>query len=219
MHESYVLMIGSFVNNLADPLNLYEHTLEDEQYTVSDSSISFLRIRRSYPNYDHCTIINWVDGDAAYGLIWGNSVDNNTILTTFNLSDSQLSIYEAESPIEGTESNASSSSESSIEMKEISNDNIKFSVPNFVNSGIKLIELPDMSLLSFANKTVCVFIYDNVDKHNDDFRGQSELVTSSGIIMRYMSENPFELSTDSYNDYEYFLSSVNEIADSVEYLK
>ena len=76
-----------------------------------------------------------------------------------------------------------------------------------------------MLLFSMDDKMVFVVIYDNINDHAKDFEGQGEIVSDKGVIIRYIQENPFEVGSDSYKNYEIFLKTIAEVSKSIDYKK
>lgn len=217
--DKYVLKMATFVDNNADPLALYDRTDFDNKYTVNNSSITYLRIRKNYKEYEHCTLINWVDGEVAYGLIWADIVDLDNVLITLNLKADDLVEYTEGDDSSTTDNEDSSFDKSSIKLRDIEVDNIRVTIPQFESNDFTYVDLKDMLLFSINDRGVFVIIYKNAENHSKDFEGQGEIITDKGMIFRYADKNPFDEGTDSYKNYEVFLKTVDDIAKSITYTK
>ena len=98
-NNNFVIKITDFVNNMADPLGLYDTSNIDNLYTVDseNTNIKFFRYRVGYKEYKNCTIINWCTDSTAYGLMIEKSIDQEDALNMLELSKSSLSEYIEES--------------------------------------------------------------------------------------------------------------------------
>ena len=216
--RAYILKAATFVDNNADPLALYDKAKEDVKFTVNNSDITYLRVRTGYKEYENCTLINWVDGEIAYGLIWADKAELADILITLNINESDLEKY-TDSSSSDSDTTSDEDNTSDIKFDNITVGDMSLSVPHFETSELTYADLKDMLLFSMDDKMVFVVIYDNINDHVKDFEGQGEIVSDKGVIIRYIKENPFEVGSDSYKNYEIFLKTIAEVSKSIDYKK
>ena len=204
--ETFVLKASKLVDFNADPLALYEKTTEDFKYTVENSNISYFRYRLSYPEFENCTIMNWVQGDTAYGIILSSIYKEEELLDILGITKDNIKAY-----------NIENKDKADIEYNSTLIAN-KFTVdiPRFTTE-FKIIDLDGKTICYIDNTKVFIFIYNDYDIDTDTFGGQSEIIIDDKMVLRYLSENPFENGSSAYNDYNIFIDTVNDIVNSIKY--
>jgi hypothetical protein len=90
--SQFVVKVLTFVNNNADPLALYDSSPVDNMYTVlnNENGIKFFRYRAEYPEYEHCTLINYCTDSMAYGILLGTIISEEEALNYLNINQSSL---------------------------------------------------------------------------------------------------------------------------------
>ena len=231
--SNYVIKFGPFVANKADPLGFYNENGEPEtevQYNVKNpnSSITYLRYRLGYPEYTNCTIINWCDSDYSYGVLVGSIMSEEEILVEFGLTKSDLDEYidtanTMTEPVENTTDKNEDSEPTTIEEPQATTqsklygtltNHLKLDLPDF-KSELKTIELDGETIFRIEDTVVFVIVYEDA---SDDFKGEAEKQLENGLVIRYKEDNPFILGSTAYNDYKLFLDTIDDIADSIQYI-
>lgn len=94
-NENFVIKIASFVDNMADPLGLYEISEIDNKYSIENenTNIKFFRYRVGYKEYKNSTIINWCTDTTAYGLMLGKKLNEDEALEIIGIERDILSDY------------------------------------------------------------------------------------------------------------------------------
>jgi len=209
--DKYVLKVSSFVNNKADTLGLYEKSKIDNQYTAENDNkneVKFFRYRVGYPVYPNCTIINWCTDNTSYGLILGNIYSEQEIANLI-MGDSLENLNMI--PLEES---AITNSESETQVYDIGNL-FTVELPKFESQSITQNDLDGFTTF-YINKILCfVFVYNDYDIDTKTFEGQSELKINNSISLYYRNENPFEVNTPEFRDYEKLISSLKNIKASI----
>lgn len=208
--EDFSFKAASFVNINADPLGLYEKSTEDVRYNVNDENtkINYFRLRTGYTEYPNCTLLNWCTDKTAYGIIIGNKLTIDEAIELIGISKQSLSEIEKEIGI---------ISENNIDtVQYILEDKVYIELPK-LNSNINIIENNGASNFYLDKKLILVVLYNELDIDTEAYSGQSEIVTEEGIVIKYLSENPFSEGTTAYNDYNKFISTIDNITNSIRY--
>ena len=204
--EEIVFKASEFIDYNADPLALYNISEVDEKYTVKESTIHYFRYRIGYENMGNCTIVNWVQGDTSYGLILNSIYKKDELFNMLGINKNNIMNYEE-----------SLETEQCIEYDTILIGNkFTINIPTFKTS-FKTVDLDGYTICYLDNTKVFVLIYDDYNIDSNTFGGQSEVTIDSGVILRYLSENPFDIDTMAYIDYNTFICTIDNIIDSIEY--
>lgn len=214
--SSFAFKAATFVNNNADPLGLYEKAETDSKYSVetteneNKNSIKFFRYRLGYEEYSHCTLINWCTDETAYGLMISNIITEDEAIEIIGIEKERLTEYieKTEQESESTENKVSLGNEYTI------SDNFKVTLPKF-NSELNMVETENSTLFYIEDKLVFVFVYGEDD---GAFNGQSERKIINGLVLKYLSDNPFNNESDGFNDYNLFIDTIDDIIDSIVYI-
>lgn len=204
--ETFVLKASKLVDFNADPLALYEKTTEDYKYTVENSNISYFRYRLNYPEFENCTIMNWVQGDTAYGIILSSIYKEEELLNILGITKDNIKVFNTEN-IDKTDITYN---------RTLIANKFTVDIPKFTTE-FKTVDLDGKTICYIDNTKVFIFIYNDYDIDTDTFGGQSEIIIDDKMVLRYLSENPFENGSSAYNDYNIFIDTVNDIVNSIKY--
>lgn len=204
--ETFVLKASKLVDFNADPLALYEKTTEDYKYTVENSNISYFRYRLNYPEFENCTIMNWVQGDTAYGIILSSIYKEEELLNILGITKDNIKVFNTEN-IDKTDITYN---------RTLIANKFTVDIPKFTTE-FKTVDLDGKTICYIDNTKVFIFIYNDYDIDTDTFGGQSEIIIDDKMVLRYLSENPFENGGSAYNDYNIFIDTVNDIVNSIKY--
>lgn len=208
--DDFAFKVTTFVDNNADPLGLYEEAGTDNKYNVnsSETNINFFRYRIDYEEYKNCTIINWCTEDRAYGVLIGKKLTEDGALELIDIN--KESLYAEQEKQEEIDT------ESSDTETYIIGNMFSIDLPKF-KSDISMLDNNGTTSFYINKKLIFVILYNDYDIDSDAFSGQSELVVDNNIVIKYLSDNPFEVDTLAYNDYNTFVSTINNIKDSIVY--
>jgi len=214
--DHYVLKVSEFVDINADPLALYESSNDeiDNKYILDISNdeysnLTFFRYRTGVENLTHCTVVNWVNGDNAYGIIFDDIYDEDSILDLFNIERGSLEDY-VEDEVE-VEDATTLSNEYTF------GDKVVLTFPTF-NSDIKNLDMGGKEVFYMGDKMVFAIVYNDFDIDSDFLGGQGEkeIILENGekVVIRYLLDNPFIEGSDEYIDYNTFLDNLDKIVES-----
>jgi len=222
--KDFVYKASPLVSYNADILGMYDHTEEDHMYTIKNNAdgIKFFRYRLNYPNYEHCTIVNWCTSKTTHGVIIGKVMNVDELLKTFNIDKESMKETSKKEIYELENSGVSPDSEdeavtNNIKYKRYDVGN-KFSIelPEF-NSSVNIIDENGLFMFYLDKKLVLVIIYNDYDIDTNSFSGQSELKLADGVVMRYRSKNPFDKSHVDYSNYNNFIKTIDYIKETIIY--
>ena len=208
-NDTFVLKVAPFVDNNADPLGLYEKSNVDNKYKVDNGDINYFRYRSGYSVYPNSIIINWCTDSTAYGIMIEQYINEDEALGIVGLSKEDIEKY--------------------IELKEQHNIEADYRTEVYELDTMCSLELPkfktDITVIDgngiksiyIDKKLIIVIIYNKADIENNTYGEQSEVIIDENIVIRYLSENPFEIGTLAYNDYNNFVSTIEDIKNSVIY--
>jgi hypothetical protein len=209
--DEFVVKVMPFVNNNADPLGLYEsdsNTVDLMYLVKSDSnenSINFVRYRTGIPSYEHCTAINYCTESMAYGILIGNIISEQEVFDLINIDKDNLEQTDKISNDGIVESETDTDTENSI----IKVNNTEISLP-VTKSKIERVDLDGVTSLFIDDTMIISIVYNDYDIKNNTYGGQSEITIDTNMKIYYMSDNPFEIGTYAYNDY----NNIKEYLDS-----
>ena len=83
-------------------------------------------------------------------------------------------------------------------------------LPEF-KSDVTQIDNNGYTAFYFNKKLVFVILYNDLDIDTKAFDGQSEAIIENGIVIKYLTENPFETSDDAYYNYNNFINTIDNI--------
>lgn len=149
-----------------------------------------------------------------------------TVTTEINTSEAvttsvTTTLDTSEIPTETTESTSEKSSDTS-------NENLDSNITDFENKANKVsIDFPNTSteivsvaypgavMYSMGGKIIVAVVY---DKSSDIFSESNEIKIKNNMVVRYLSENPFDMyeQPQLYSDYEKIYNSMASIANSVK---
>lgn len=202
--STFVFKAASYVDVNADPLGLYEKADTDNKYTVenSNTNIDYFRYRQGYSGYETCTIINWCTDEVAYGMLINGNKSVDETLEIIGLTKDELRDIEEE--ISDNTKSITNTNEYNLDNKYIIN------LPEF-KSDVTQIDNNGYTAFYFNKKLVFVVLYNDLDIDTKAFDGQSEAIIGNGIVIKYLTENPFETSDDAYYDYNNFINTIDNI--------
>ena len=217
---NFVFKASQLISYNADILGMYEDTEKDYMYTVdnNDSGIKFIRYRLEYPDYEHCTIINWCTDTSTQGLIFGNILTEDEILDIFGIDKEQLHETSREE-IAATEGNeidtVEETAETDIEYDKYTLGNkVTVEIPKFASS-INVIDENGIAMFYVDKVLTFVIIYNDYDIQTDAFSGQEEVELTNGVVLKYRAENPFDHNHIDYDNYENFLGNIEHIKQTI----
>jgi hypothetical protein len=196
-----------FVDNNADPLGIYDEYEVDNKYIVNsdETEINYFRYRT---DSSQTTLINWCTSEIAYGLTINKQIAEPEALEMIDLTSTKLEPINTEKDVEEV---------INYEYEEyLVGDNIKLKLP-ILNSDIKQIDLDGYTIFYLDKKIVFVVLYNDYDIDTNAFDNQSEIELDNGIVLKYLTENPFDSDSTAYSDYEIFIDAIDDISKSVEY--
>lgn len=200
--EKFVMKVGPFVDYNADPLALYEAVEKDYKFFVKNNSIEYLRYRYEYPELTHCTVVNWVEDNMAYGVILDDIMDEQYILNLLSIDSGSLEPYKSG---ESTEADSTVSVKAETEM-------FVFDL-GYISSDIKVIEVEEQSIIYMNDKMVFV-----VSKKNDiNFETEISMEIGNGYELRVAEANPFDSDTEAYREFENLINRLDNIVNNVVY--
>lgn len=207
-----VFKAAIFIDVHADPLGLYEQASVDNEYSVEDNEkgITYVRYRQQYPEYMHCTLLNWSTSSMSYALLIDNMVDLQEAVGLIGLTPDMLSEIE-NNTVSG---NDISSDNFDMTWYDISN-NIKIELPQF-NSEYNIDDKDGLSICYLDGEILFVVIYDKQLMTENTFGGEGEVELGPDLIIRYPNENPFNKESLPYNYYNKFIDTIED--NSVNYL-
>jgi hypothetical protein len=208
--ENLVFKAASFVDNNADPLGLYDEAeIQNEYNVVSDNTdITFFKFRLNYEDYENCTLINWCTNETAYGLMLGYVITEDEALNILGIDREWLT----DISIEEVEEEVTTENTDEYNL----NNKLSIQLPEF-SSEIQQIDMDGYTIFYMDKTMVFVVIYNDYDIDNDAFSGQSEYVVDNKTVIKYLSENPFDQGTNAYNDYDLFIGTIDNIAQTIIY--
>lgn len=201
--STFVFKAASYVDVNADPLGLYEKADTDNKYIVenSNTNISYFRYRQGYSGYETCTIINWCTADVAYGMLINGNKSIDETLEIIGLTKDKLRDIDE---ISDNTKSITNTNEYSLDNKYI------IKLPEF-KSDVTQIDNNGYTAFYFNKKLVFVVLYNDLDIDTKAFDGQSEAIIGNGIVIKYLTENPFKTSDDAYYDYNNFINTIDNI--------
>lgn len=222
--NNFVYKASPLVSYNADILGLYEHTDNDHMYTIKNNAddIKFFRYRLNYPNYEHCTIVNWCTSKTTQGIIIGKVMNPEEIIKTFNIDKesmketSQKEIYELENSVVSSDIKGEKVTNNLIYKRYNVGNKFSIELPEF-NSSVNVIDEDGLFMFYLDKKLVLVIIYNDYDIDTNSFSGQSELKLADGVVMRYRSKNPFDKSHVDYVNYNNFIKTIDYIKGTIIY--
>lgn len=212
-----------WVNDKADPLGIYdkpEKEQNDVEYKRLDDNESLDITFFKYRLYNDYTVVNWVKQGMAYEIKFNSIVDMQTALNSLALNIDGLTLIEhdnTESIEDNTESAESSTeiAESNTENWEyIKSKNIKYSVPNkeYIR---KIYSADEVIYYTIDNHNILAVVYNNVDKYIKEYSKDTNYCEFNGVYFMYSTVNPFDEGTDSFNNYNDFMSTMSDILSSI----
>lgn len=221
IHCSYlVLKAASFVNNNADPLGLYEKSTLDSMYRVeNEENIKFFRYRVGYKEYPHCTIINWCTENTAYGLMIEDDIKEVEALDIIGISQDNLvkTTYEENNGEYSLNENENSTEESNIEMQIYKvNDQLQLDIPKFENFPNVILN-DGRAIFYIDNEFLFAICYSEQYTETEADEIENIVDIKEGLQFRYAKQNPFSTGTVAYNDYKLFMTTLNDIIESIVY--
>lgn len=208
--EHYIMKAAKFIDVNADPMGLYDESEVDNKYSVSNSSITFMRYRTGYTEYESCTILNWCNETTSIGVMFDDIYTEDEVLSIMGLTKDDIQLY--------TEGNGQSSK---------ANENIIWNT-HTIADGALTIDIPDTEssleslefdgyTILFLNKNRClVVVYDDYNVDADTFGGQGQIDIDEHTRLNYLKENEFKEGTEEYRDYTIILNNIQSIADSIK---
>lgn len=222
--NDFAFKASPLISYNVDVLGLYEKAEVDNMYTVSENEngIVFFRYRALYPEYEHCTIIDWCTTETTHGLLLGQELTEDEVLELFGIDNAKLTetsvkeILKQEGYInDGDELHVDTDiSQDIIWEKHDIEDKYTIQLPKFTS---QLTTLNDEgAIIYYLDKTmVFVIIYNDYDIDSNAFGGQSEEKLTDGLVLRYRTDNPFDKGTNSYDDYDKFINTISHIKETL----
>ena len=213
--SDFVLKIALFVDNNADTLGLYDKSSVDKMYIVKDDDMSFFRYRTGHEIYNGCTLINWVKNGLAYGLMLDYIVSEDEALEILNISKEKLQPTNSK---EGNNTNIIDdiNLDTSSTLNYTIGDNINIDLPKF-ESDLNIIDANGIAQFYINKKLIFVILYNEYDINSGTYDGHKEIIINDDIVIKYIEENPFEKGTEAYNDYDKFITTIDNISNSIKY--
>ena len=209
--ESFVLKISTLVDYKADILGLYENSETDERYYVGGSNaFKFFRYRKGYPEYEHCTIINWCDEGMTYGIMLADIYDIDAVLDIFGIKKENLIPVENET--------------SSEDKNEKTDENVfKYTGEKFDIELVKLSadyniqEIGSVAYIRYNEQTFGIIVCSIEDFNNFYDQETTEAVQlENNCYILYRKLNSFDTNSQDYNDYNKFINTINGISISIK---
>ena len=206
-NNSFTFKSSDFVDINADPLAIYEESLVDNKY--NDSNITYFRFRQGNNEAGvDSTIINWCTEDVSYGLIINESIPEEFALSILGINFDNLSIIGNEH-IDDVDT----------KLEEYKfNEHITMKVPVF-SSRIQSLEINGATTLFIEHELVAVIVYNDYDLMAGTYDDMESILRDDGIKLYYNIENPFDHNSVTYQDYELFISTIEDICKSIVYSK
>lgn len=223
--NDFVYKASPLVSYNADILGMYENANKDYMYTVENNKdgVVFLRYRLGYPEYEHCTLINWCTSETTHGVIIGKEMNENEILELFDIQKETLRETSTEEILALESGNITSNkttetTETNLQYQRYEIGN-KFSIelPIF-ESNVSMIDSEGVCIVYLDKMMILAIIYNDYDIDNNTFDGQSELKIDNNVTIKYRDKNPFSKEHIDYNTYNLFLENINHIKESIIYL-
>lgn len=183
--------------------------VEIDKFSVENNSINHIEFLYNLPTFENCTLIVWNDNVANYSMLFGDKVEQSTILENWGIDSKDVSEY-----VENIDSNTNSEEETVSELgfDKITSTHTSISLP----SGFKVMESDGYDIYSLDEKMLLAIMYTEDSISSDSFKGSGEINITDTVVLRYSKENPFKVGTESYETYEEVLQSIGKIAGSVE---
>lgn len=204
--DKFVFKASSFVANDADILGLYEESKLENKYTVKNSDIKYIKYRQQYKDYPNCTLIDWCTDETTYGLMIEADISLDEALKIIGVDKKNIEEY---SETADTEVDANS------DYTEYSIDGVlKISLPQF-SEEVTHVDTGDASAF-FAGDTMLFLVdYSKQDIKNGLYSDMDCIDISNDIKIYYDSNNAYDPNTEAYDDYNIWLSAIDDICGTI----
>lgn len=200
---TFALKICPFIDVGVDPLGLYEESNIDKSYNVSNSDITYIRIRQEYSEYPNCTIINWCTNKVSYGLLLEDKLTDDNIFEILNINNKNIKI------IDNTKENKNTNTGESKEFK--IGDKFIVKLPEF-STDVTYAEKDDEYIIMTGDTILFSIIKSNQAK---DYNKYCYTDINNEYAIKYSINNIYSNESESYYDYEKLLSTIDDIYSTI----
>ena len=194
-------------NNIDDRYDvlLLDGESKSTEYSVSDNSIIYLRIRNSYTGLEHCTVVNYSTSKTNYGMIIDEILGIDEICKILNIDSEDLSEYKNDTSL---------SSSDTYTIYKISNFTIELPT---LESNNKIQEFNGFSSLFIDGTPVLNFLYSEESISSDKVNGMQSIMVNDNLRIDYIDKNPFETDTKAYKEYDILISTIDDSIKTIKY--
>lgn len=211
--NKFAFKASNFVGVAADPLGLYEDSKVDNKYSVNDTNITFFRYRTGYKDYPNSTLINWCTNDTMYGLMIGEEIKENDALKIVGISKDKIETYTGD---DNTEDNTENNNTNSKYKQYDVTDKIKIKLPNF-NGKVTTKDMGNCKAFYVDNNVFFIIVYDKKAIDKGLYKNSGSIKIGNNIELDYDKNNAFDHNTDAYKDYNLFLTTIDDICNTIIY--
>lgn len=226
--DSTIIGTCKFVGYGVDPLDLKSKayttdeegneklisTIEINKFNVENNNINHIEYIYNLPDFENCTLIVWSDNSANYSMLFGDKVDQETILKNWNINSKDIKEYvESDQTDQADSSLADDEINEELNLNKVSSTHISIALPD----GFEVMESDGYDVYSLGGKMLLAVMYTEDAIAGDSFSGSGEISVTDKVVLRYNKENPFENGTSYYNTYNKVLESIGKIAGSVDF--
>lgn len=209
--NKFAFKASNFVGVAADPLGLYEDSKVDNKYSVNDTNITLFRYRTGYKDYPNSTLINWCTNDTMYGLMIGEEIKENDALKIVGISKEKISNYTDDNKeADNTEEDKSKYKQYNV------TDTIKIKLPKF-SGDVTTKDMGNCKAFYVDNNIFFIIVYDKDAIDNKLYKNSGSIKIDNNIELDYDKSNTFDHNTKAYDDYNLFLSTIDDICDTIIY--
>jgi hypothetical protein len=220
----YIVSLTPFQSYEYDPLdvagtvNEYNESKDkivSKAYTIkndNESEIKYISYRLNVPSLEDCTVINWSDDIANYGVLIGDKLSESEIFGYFGIAKENTEVYSAD-----IETANEQTTEENLDTITIDTEHIRLQGKEF----LEVTELDTLNMYSIGDSCVLAVIYGDGAKDSEDFTGTDdigEVIISDRLVARYTTKNPFEQGDMNYEYYEEFIRTIDETIESIVYI-
>ncbi len=209
--ESFVLKISTLVDYKADILGLYESCETDEGYYVGGSNaLKYFRYRKGYPEYEHCTIINWCDESMTYGIMLADVYDIDAVLDIFGIKKENLI------PVENETSSKDENEETDENVFKYTGEKFDIELVK-LSADYNIQEIGSVAYIRYNEQTFGIIVCSIEDFNNFYDQENTEAIQfENNCYLLYRKLNSFDENSQDYNDYNKFINTINGISISIK---